>query len=98
MNSLKLAARSLEGSSSIALLKNKDDLAVATSDLAKLSITSFDMVLVAVLIRGDYNTKGLKRCGEDTALALARAGAGESLHRAYLSTKGRYEKTVKKAF
>ncbi|KAH9481588.1 Flap endonuclease GEN-like protein 1 [Psilocybe cubensis] len=47
--------------------------------LQALQMNSEDMVLIALLVGGDYNPGGVKGCGIETALGLAKAGFGRSL-------------------
>ncbi|KAF8868453.1 PIN domain-like protein [Gymnopilus junonius] len=48
---------------------------------ADLMLTHADLVLIALLVGGDYD-HGIKDCGIETAFGLARAGFGHSLSKA----------------
>lgn len=81
---LKKEALSITNLKPVKLLATANaDLPIATYTLANLSLTQADMILFAVLIGGDYDTKGLKGCGEKVALALVGKGEGAKLQAAY---------------
>ncbi|KAG6836242.1 hypothetical protein H0H93_009892, partial [Arthromyces matolae] len=42
-----------------------------------------DLLLYALLVGGDYDTRGVEGCGSTTAVALARCGYGEELFEAF---------------
>lgn len=51
----------------------------ASTILSTLHLTSNDLILIALLSGGDYHPAGVKGCGPQSAVALARAGFTTSL-------------------
>ncbi|KAJ7847157.1 hypothetical protein B0H14DRAFT_3677030 [Mycena olivaceomarginata] len=66
--------------------KNKDEITVYTSEALQnnpdIKLTNGEILLLAVLNGGDYDTVGLAKCGATIAHALAWCGFGDSLLKA----------------